>query len=108
MKFDDIEKANILLKQFSSVFTKEPIGEIPRLDSRTNATLPVLFITTKMVLDALKGINTKKSCGPDGLHPLVLAELAEEIAAPVALLFNISLKQGVLPLDWKQAFVTQN
>ena len=59
-----------------------------------------------MVLDALKGINTNKSCGPDMLHPRLLAELADTIASPVAILFNATLKHGVLPKDWKQAFVT--
>ena len=30
LKFDDIEKANILQSQFTSVFVKEPGGEIPK------------------------------------------------------------------------------
>ena len=33
-KFDDKEKANILQKQFVSVFTKEPNAEVPALDKR--------------------------------------------------------------------------
>ena len=36
MKFKDEEKAKILLKQFSSVFTHEKPGEIPRIQNRTS------------------------------------------------------------------------
>ena len=36
LKFDDEEKANILQNQFSSVFTHEPEGDIPRIASRTD------------------------------------------------------------------------
>ena len=35
LKFDDEEKASILLKRFSSVFNKEHEGEIPRIPRRT-------------------------------------------------------------------------
>ena len=38
LKFDDLEKANILQTQFSGVFTKEPDGDIPRLPRRCKAT----------------------------------------------------------------------
>ena len=34
-KFDDKEKANILQKQFASVFTTETNAEVPVLDKRT-------------------------------------------------------------------------
>ena len=36
-KFNDLEKANILQKQFSSVFTRELEGEIPLLGNRTES-----------------------------------------------------------------------
>ena len=106
MKFKDEEKANILLKQFSSVFTHEKPGEIPRIQNRTSKKIAELEISTEMVLNALLGINVYKSCGPDKLHPRLLKELAELIAFPVAELFKCSLKHGVLPEEWRQAFVT--
>lgn len=106
MKFDDTSKANLLLNQFSSVFTQEPDGDIPRLAQRTKMKIPDLIITVEMVLEALKKINVNKSCGPDNLHPRLLLELAEIIALPVTLLFNATLKDGCLPNDWKMAFVT--
>ena len=106
MQFDETEKANLLLRQFSSVFTREPEGDIPRIAPRTSTRIPDLIITVKMVLDALKNINVNKSCGPDNLHPRLLFELADIIALPVTILFNKTLKSGELPKDWKMAFIT--
>ena len=105
MKFDDMDKANLLLNQFSSVFTKEPEGDIPRIKLRTDVKIPDLIITVDMVLKALKSIKVNKSSGPDDLHPRLLVELADIIALPVTILFNATLKDE-LPKDWKMAFVT--
>ena len=46
-KFEDEKKANILQKQLSSVFTREPEGEIPKLDIRTNTCIYNLLVTGK-------------------------------------------------------------
>ena len=106
MKFDDLEKASILLGQFSSVFTREKPGDIPRLERRTNSKLCSLDLTTEMVLKELQGININKSCRPDGIHPRLLLELAEIIATPVTMLFTATLQNGTLPEDWKKATIT--
>ncbi len=106
MKFKDEEKANILLKQFSSVFTKEEQGEIPRINSRTNRKVSNLLISDKMVKDALTKININKSCRPNMLHPRLLKELADLISGPIATLFRSTLKHGILPKDWKHATIT--
>ena len=106
MKFDDIDKAAILLKQFSSVFTQEATDRIPGIEKRTEKVVKDLHITEEMVLKELKSINKNKSCGPDQLHPRLLIELSDHIAAPVTRLFNSTLKTGVLPVDWKRAFIT--
>ena len=106
MKFDDVDKAAILLKQFSSVFTQEASARIPGIEKRTEKVVKDLHITEDMVLKELKSINKNKSCGPDQLHPRLLIELLDHIAAPVTRLFNSTLKTGVLPVDWKRAFIT--
>ena len=106
MMFKDEEKASILLKQFSSVFTHEADGDVPTLHNRTDRRLKELVVTTAMVLEQLKGLDVDKSCGPsDELHPRLLLELADQIAQPVAMLFNATLKSGELPTDWKKATI---
>ena len=106
MKFDDTEKASILLKQFSSVFTKEGDEEVPTIATRTTETTPKLQATVEKVLKELLRLNQHKSCGPDELHPRLLIELADLIALPVTILFNLTLKKGALPHDWRRAFVS--
>ena len=106
MKFTDGEKATILSEQFSSVFTREKEGDIPRIESRTEKKIRQLFVTEKMVLEALKALNVNKSCGPDNLPAILLLELAEAIALPVSILFNVTLREGKLPSDWKSALIT--
>ena len=106
LTFDDTEKAEALQRQFTSVFTKEPDGEIPRLPDLTKERLSSLTVTPEVVLKKLKGLKTSKSPGPDGLHPLLLSELAHELARPLAHLYNLTLRTGVVPADWKNATVS--
>ena len=102
-------KRNLSIFQRGLLFHKErheKEGEIPRIDPRTTATISSLKITTKRVKEELKALNQHKSCGPDELHPRLLIELADEIAAPIALLLNASLEKGIVPRDWRRAFVS--
>ena len=68
LQFDDEAKANILQRQFSSVFTNEPHNQAPDFNARTNTKLERLTITIEMVLEALKSLNLNKSSGADYVH----------------------------------------
>ena len=105
-KFDDKDKANILQKQFASVFTKEPDGEIPQLERRTDTTINDIVITEEMVKQIIKMLNVNKSCGPDEIHPRMLIELADLICGPLALIMNKTLREKKIPEDWKKANVS--
>ena len=102
----DTEKANALNSQFASVFTDESIGNLPRTQVYRGASMEVLQVTADIVCKKLTGLNPNKSAGPDGLHCRVLKETAEQVAAPLALIFNKSLTEGRVPTDWKHATVT--
>ena len=104
--FDDKDKADVVQNQFSSMFTQEPEGDIPRLAPRTDAKVNNIHVTAEMVLELLKTLKINKSCGPDDIHPMMLKELAELLASPVATLFNMSIQDGVLPEEWLTAFVS--
>ena len=106
MKFKDSEKAEILQKQFSSVFTKEPDGEIPTIDKRCNESICDIYITEDMVQSEINKMNVNKSSGPDNIHARLLKELVNQISAPLAALFNKSMKEGIVPCDWKVACVS--
>ena len=61
-----------------------------------------LFITTKMLAKTIKAMKYSKSPGVDGTHPNLLMETVEQISIPLARVFNLSLKQGVVPIEWKE------
>ncbi|KFW63307.1 hypothetical protein AS28_10282, partial [Pygoscelis adeliae] len=44
--------------------------------------------------------------GPDGIHPRVLRELAEELAKPLSIIYQQSWLTGEVPDDWRLANVT--
>ena len=106
LKFNDQDKANILQKQFSSVFTREPDGDIPPFEARTDSVLSDMQINEKMVKERLDKINISKSCRPDDVHPRILFELRDHLAEPISILFNQILEVGYLPKSWKTAFIT--
>ena len=51
-------------------------------------------------------MRTDKSCGLDGVHPLLLNRLAEVMSIPLTKIYNISLKTGKVPQIWKEGVVT--
>uniref|UniRef100_A0A493SUA9 Reverse transcriptase domain-containing protein n=1 Tax=Anas platyrhynchos platyrhynchos TaxID=8840 RepID=A0A493SUA9_ANAPP len=44
--------------------------------------------------------------GPDGIHPRVLRDLAEELAKPLSIIYQQSWLSGEVPVDWRLANVT--
>ena len=106
LKFDDKDKANILQKQFSSVFTKEQSDNLPTLEMRTDKKIEHLHITEEMVRKEILTLNINKSSGPDEICPIMLINLVDFVANPLALLMNATINNGTLPKDWKKAFVS--
>ena len=102
----DKEIAEELNKYFASVFTVEDMSNIPTIQERQGAELSMVAITREKVLEKLKGLKIDKSPGPDGLHPRVLKEIAEEIVEALVMIFQKSLESGKVPEDWKIAVVT--
>ena len=94
--FEDNKKANILQKQFSGVYTKEPIEELPFFKDRTQSKISFITITTEMVRKKLKSLNNNNSCGPDDIHPQLLSELADIICGPLSKLLITSFTYGVI------------
>ena len=71
-----------------------------------NDELPDQYVITVMTtLDALQHIKTGKATGPDNIPAWVLKDHAYTLASPLTAIFNSSLREGVLPQEWKLANV---
>ena len=57
-----------------------------------------------MVAKKIKAMKDNKSPGVDGIPPKLLMEIVEQISIPLARVFNLSLKEGVVPSEWKEAY----
>ena len=55
------------------------------------------------ILPFVKAMKDNKSPGVDGIPPKLLMETVEQISIPLARVFNLSLKEGVVPFEWKEA-----
>ena len=48
-------------------------------------------------------MKENNSPGVDGISPTILKETVEQISTPLAHVFNMSLQDGIVPLEWKEA-----
>ena len=62
-----------------------------------------LVVTPELVAKKIKAMKDNKSPGVDGIPPKLLMETVEQISIPLAIVFNLSLKEGVVPFEWKEA-----
>ena len=97
IKYGDGEKSAILQKQFCSVFTKEPAGELPRFDQRTLVEMIAPKITQNQVIKKINELKADKASGPDEIHPKLLKKLVDIVSRPLAIIFNKSLEDGMVP-----------
>ena len=92
---------------FSSVFTKEDISSLPVADAKFQGAksdyLGPLLVTPELVAKKIKAMKDNKSPGVDGIPPKLLMETVEQISIPLARVSNLSLKEGVVPFEWKEA-----
>ena len=56
-----------------------------------------------MVAKKIKAMKDNKSPGVDGIPPKLLMEAVEQINVLLARVFNLSLKEGVVPFELKGA-----
>ena len=68
--------------------------------------MPEISIDLNGILKLLSNLKPDKAPGPDGIKPVILKELREEIAPVIQLLIQKSISAGKIPTDWKKANVS--
>ena len=59
-----------------------------------------------MIANKVKTMKDNKSPGVDGMPPNLLKEIVEQISISLAKCFNLSLEEGIVPSEWKEANIT--
>ena len=62
-----------------------------------------LVVTPEVVASKTNNMKENKSPGVDGISPKLLKETVEQISMPLAHVFNMSLQEGTVPSEWKDA-----
>ena len=89
---------------FSSEFTREDItSSLPVPDAKFQEAKSDyyrhLIVTPEMVAKKIKALKDNKSPRVDGIPPKLLMETVEQVSIPLARMFNLSLKEGVVPSE---------
>ena len=102
--------AEALNEYFSSVFTTEDISSLPvpftKFEGNKSEHLGQLYVTPVMIANKINKMKDNKSPGVDVIPPKLLKEIVEQISTPLAKLFNLSLEEGIVPSEWKEANIT--
>lgn len=65
-----------------------------------------MVFTTEEVKEAINNLNQYSSPGPDKIHPLIIINCCESIVNWLTDLFNLSIKLGVFPKEWKLSYIS--
>ena len=99
--------ADELNMHFSSVFTREDTSSLPVPETKFKGSegemLGQLVVTPEVVVSKINNMKENKSPGVDGISPKILKETVEQISTPLAHVFNMSLQEGIVPFEWKEA-----
>ena len=99
----DQARASLLNDTFAAKFTDPTVTRLPSSPVYQLDNLTRFHVTDAAVLAALKAVSPYKACGPDNISARVVAECAEELAVPLAILCRASVSSGVFPKRWKSA-----
>ena len=91
----------------SAVSSSGVLDKLSAFDDRQFAeTLIDIAFTDTAVKKKLKAVKVNKSPGSDGHYPLVLKELTDELALPIAIVYKKSLSEGCLRQEWKDDHIS--
>ena len=102
---EDGEMAEILNSFFANVFVREGDLITPLRRPETEEEMAEVTITERQIKHKILKLKEHSAGGPDNISAKILKTAVHEIAQPLQLIFNESLRTGQVPLDWKKAEV---
>ena len=101
------DKAEILSRQYQSVYTQEDQDSpVPEPEGVPYPRMEDFSVTVEGVEKLLHRRNPGKASGPDLIPARLLKECSEDLAPILTTIFNKSLQTGSVPTDWKKANVS--
>ena len=102
----DKQKAAVLNSFFSCFnLSHPPLDPSFPEDHLSVPNCEALYCMTEEVLHMLEHLDCSKACGPDLISARMLKVTASSIAPSITKLFNISIRTGKLPDQWKLSMV---
>ena len=104
----DIGKADLLNSFFSSCYnlSHSPLVPSEYQNSQSPQECPdEILCNEEEVYQLLSSLDVTKANGPDGISARALKQTATSITPSITKLFNLSLRTGHIPSEWKQSLV---
>ena len=99
-------QAETMSEFFSSVLTRSDDQPPSKAAIHGNDSLSDIEVTEERVKGLIDGMRENAAPGPDGIPPILLKMLSDEISTPLTILFRRSIDDGQIPDDWKEANIT--
>ena len=101
------DKADILSRQYQSVYTKEDQDSpVPDQEGTLYSRMEDFSVTEEGVEKLLQRSIPHKASGPDMIPARLLKKCSKDLAPILTTIFNKSLQTGRVPNDWKKANVS--
>lgn len=104
---NDLSICNMFADFFATTYSDAQYNNSNRYPFPIEEHQPISFplINTSQIVTCLKGVKFSFHSGPDGVPSCILKNCAQAFAAPLSIMFNLSIKYGYFPQLWKESYI---
>ena len=103
MTNNSTEMAEVLVNQYSSVFSK-PSTEPPEIEESTQA-INNIAITPDEIIEAIEELRLNAASGPDGIPAILLKKCKTTLAETLSTFWNKCMEVGIIPASLKSSII---
>ena len=104
------QMAEILSKQYSSVFSKPKFESNQNLftdnDDTNNNAIKKIYFSEEDIIESIQSVSNNSAAGPDGFPAMFLKQTCHSISFPLAIILRKSFETGTVPPVFKRANIT--